>query len=283
MKYKFIALLSLVALLFVGCAEQNTVPSNTIFVSIAPLKPLIEGIVGDSFEVKVLVPQGASPETFEPSPKQLREVEKSRLLFSTGLLDFESNLIARIAKREQVIELHHGIKLIAGTCSHAGHCGHSHGIDPHIWCSPKSIAQMADNAYKAILQAMPDSVAYSNNYNELCVKILDLNEEITEICRIASRTSFIIYHPALTYLARDYSLQQIAIENEGKEPSARRLGEVIDIARREGITKILYQSEFPVSSVEVICQDTGGKAVEINPLAEDIFTNIRNIVTTITE
>ena len=103
------------------------------------------------------------------------------------------------------------------------------------------------------------------------------------MCRHSSRATFVIYHPALTYLARDYGLTQLAIEHEGKEPSAKRLAELIEHARNEGVKHIFYQSEFPASSVEVICQDAGATAVEINPLDEDIFANIRHIVTLITE
>ena len=289
MKHTFIAIISIAIFALAGCSEHKAEQERSIFVSIAPLKPIVEGIVGDDFDIEVLVPQGSSPETFEPKPRDLRKLENARLFFSTGLLDFENTLVKRIVKEEKVVNLSQGIHLLAGSCSHHHdhshrHAeGHAHGIDPHIWCSPKAIGTMADNAYKAIAVAMPDSVKYSDNYNELCIKILELNEEVMEMCRISPNKVFIIYHPALSYLARDYNLQQIAIEHEGKEPSARRLGEIIDLARKNKIRKILYQSEFPASSVEVICQDIEGEAVEINPLAEDIFTNIRTIVSTITK
>ena len=276
-------------LLFIGCTERKVVVENRVVVSIAPLKPLVESILGDDFEVSVLVPLGASPETFEPTPKQLREVESARFVFGTGLLEFEQELLHRIARNEQIINTSRGIELIAGTCSHAHHnhsnCSHNHahGIDPHIWCSPKSLGKMAENIYRAIACEMPDSVNYDKNYTTLCIRLLELDEEITEACHQSPRSSFIIYHPALTYLARDYGLTQIAVENEGKEPSAKHLARIIEQARTTGIRHIFYQSEFPASSVEIICRDTNATAVEINPLDEDVFENIRHIVTLITE
>jgi zinc transport system substrate-binding protein len=142
---------------------------------------------------------------------------------------------------------------------------------------------MADNAYQAIKQAMPDSTKYAMAYNSLTIKISELNKEVAEMCNKSSRKSFIIYHPALTYLARDYGLTQVAVENEGKEPSAKRLAKIIELARTEGIKHIFYQSEFPATSVEVICKDINATAVEINPLEEDIFSNITNITTQLTE
>jgi len=278
-----------IILLFFGCTERKVVVENRAIVSIAPLKPLVESILGEDFEVSVLVPQGASPETFEPTPKQLREVESARFVFGTGLLEFEQELLHRIARNEQIINLSQGIELIAGTCSHAHHahhdhsCGHAHGIDPHIWCSPKSLGKMAENTYNAISREMPDSTKYAEHYTALCIKLLDLDEEVSELCRQSPHSLFFIYHPALTYLARDYGLTQVAVEHEGKEPSAKHLARIIEQARTEGIKHIFYQSEFPASSVEVICQDINATPVEINPLEEDIFDNIRHIVTLITE
>ena len=286
MKISRIVFVIALALLFVGCAERKVVVENRAVVSIAPLKPLVESILGEDFEVSVLVPQGASPETFEPTPKQLRDIETARFVFGTGLLEFEQELLHRIARNEQIINLSHGIDLIAGTCSHAHHShshNHAHGVDPHIWCSPKSLGKIAENIHNAIAHEMPDSVKYGERYTALCIKLLDLDEEVTEMCCQSSRGTFLIYHPSLTYLARDYGLTQVAIEAEGKEPSAKHLARIIEQARTEGVKHIFYQSEFPASSVEVICQDIGATAVEINPLEENIFENIRHIVTLITE
>lgn len=285
-------LILIVATIFIGCAERKITIEDRAIVSIAPLKPLVEGILGEDFEVSVLVPQGASPETFEPTPKQLREVESARFVFGTGLLEFEQELLHRIARNEQIVNLSQGIELIAGTCSHAHHnhsnhsnCSHdhAHGIDPHIWCSPKALGKMAENMYNAIARSMPDSVNYDKNYTTLCIRLLELDEEVTELCRQSPRKTFFIYHPALTYLARDYGLTQVAIEHEGKEPSAKHLARIIEQARAEEVKHIFYQSEFPASAVEVICKDTNTNAVEINPLEEDIFANISKIATLITE
>ena len=144
---------------------------------------------------------------------------------------------------------------------------------------------MARNAYNAIIREMPDSVKYKMAFNDLIIRISDLNMEVAKKCFAEDKKdiAFVIYHPALSYLARDYQLTQIAIENEGKEPSAKHLARIIEQARAKGIKHILYQSEFPASSVEIICKDIDATAVEINPLDENILDNIRHIVTLITE
>ena len=286
MKAKIFLRITLFAILlcnFIGCKSRDIEVENCTVVSIAPLKPLVQEILGDDFEVIVLVPQGASPETFEPTPKQLQKVEKARFVFGTGLLEFEQELLNRVARKEQIINLSHGIETIGGCCSHSHHHGHSHGVDPHIWCSPKSLITIAGNMHNAIHGEMPDSTKYTERYNVLNAKLLELDKEVADMCNSSSHKSFLIYHPALTYLARDYGLTQVAIENEGKEPSPKRLNNIIRQARQDGVKHIFYQSEFPASSVEVICSDIGASAVEINPLAENIIDNIRRITTLITE
>lgn len=281
---KYLFIYTAAAMIFVACGGKKSSDKDIIYVSIAPIKPIVEAIVGDDFEIKVLVPAGASPETFEPIPKQFVELNKANLVFGTGVLDFEKSLLQRIHNQSKVIDLSCGIELIEGSCSHAHHSHHCHhGIDPHIWCSPKSLAIMATNAYNAIVAAMPEATDYADNYTVLADRILALDEEVAELCKASSLPYFIIYHPALTYLARDYNLEQIAIEDEGKEPSAKHISQIIDLARNNGIKRVFYQQEFPESSVEVICEDIGAQSVAINPLAEDIFDNIRQIAYLITE
>ena len=282
---KRILYLFIYIVLAVSCAgNKNQSDEKVIYVSIAPIKPIVEAIVGDDFTVEILVPAGASPESFEPTPKQFIALNKAQLVLGTGLLDFEQQLLKRIHNQNKVVDLSRGIITISGSCSHTHHGKHCHhGIDPHIWCSPKSLSIMARNAHNAIVAAMPDSVQYTAAYSALSERITTLDNEVAELASNASLPYFIIYHPALTYLARDYGLEQIAIENDGKEASAKRLAQIISKARVDGIKSVFYQSEFPESSVQIICEDIGANAVEINPLAEDIFTNIRDIARLITE
>ena len=93
---------------------------------------------------------------------------------------------------------------------------------------------------------------------------------------------FIIYHTALTYYARDYGIRQVAIEADGKEPSAKQLTQVIRQAREDGVRRILYQSQFPASAVEIIARDIDAEYVEVDPLREDAIANIDAITDIIT-
>ncbi len=148
-----------------GCSTAERPNARTMFVTIAPLRTLVETIVGDDFRVEVLVPDGASPETFEPTPRQFIALNEARKVFSVGLLDFETALTARLADTSALVHLARGIETIAGSCSHAHPTHrHAHGVDPHVWTSPRELGIMASNAYEAIRRTFPDSAKYERNY-----------------------------------------------------------------------------------------------------------------------
>lgn len=263
--------------LCINCTTHNEPTSREEFcVTILPLRSLVEQITEEDFPVDVLVPPGASPETFEPTPKQIARLRNSRLIFSVGLLDFERTMLAKSADSSRLIDLSRGIDLITGSCTHDDKY-HPHGIDPHVWLSPRELRIMAANAYAAIHDLYPDSTRYTANYQQLDTTLTRLDSTLAaEIARSGVR-SLLIYHPALTYYARAYSLEQIAIEAEGKEPSARRLAELIRRAREEQIHSVFHQSQFPASTVETISRDIAGRPVSFDPLAEEVIENLKQI------
>lgn len=274
-----------------SCAGQPRTEETILYVSIPPLKEIVGGIVGDDFPIEVLLPPGASPETYEPTPRQFVGLNRAELIFNVGWINFETTLLRKIDRRDKIVELSRGIEPIAGSCAHehthtATHPSHTgcetetggaHGVDPHMWTSPRALQRMAANAYEAIRRAYPDSTKYTRNYERLQKRLAALDERTSEKLARHGAKRFIIYHPALTYYARDYGLEQIAIETEGKEPSARRLGILIRQARGQGIRKILYQSQFPASVVETVARDIDATPVAIDPLREDVIDNIDSI------
>ena len=273
----------LIAILCGGCTSRRPADGEPLYVSILPLRSLVQGIVGDDFDIEVLVPPGASPDTFEPTPRQFVGLNKARMVFNVGLIDFETTLLAKVEDQAKVVDLSRGIELIAGTCSHGSHGHtHTHGIDPHVWTSPRALQKMAENAYEAIREAYPDSVKYETNYRLLQQELKALDERTAARIAASDVEYFIIYHPALTYYARDYGLRQIAIEADGKEPSAKQLTQLIRQAREDGVRRILYQSQFPASAVEVIARDIDAEYAEVDPLREDVIANIEEITGIIT-
>lgn len=270
-----------------ACSQQPQKQQvKSIYVSILPLKYIVQNIVHDDFQIKVLVPAGASPETFEPTPKQFVELNRARFIFNVGLIDFENSLLDKINNPDKIVDLHTGIQLIEGACSHGSHQAgdhHAHGVDPHVWTSPKALKIMARNAFEAIQRAFPDSTKYADAYKRLQQQLEDLDNRTHDKIKRSGVEAFIVYHPALTYYARDYGIRQMTIETDGKDPSARQLAELIRTARQYGINKVFYQNQFPKSVVEVIANDMEAQYIEIDPLDEQVVGNIDRITDLIVE
>ena len=290
---KNIFALLIITTLLSACSGTRNNTTTHISVSIEPIKYITEQITGKDFAINALVPSGASPETYEPTASQMQKTANALVYINIGLLDFEKNLSDGIKSNSpdvKILELSKGIDLIDEKDSHNnneddknsesmtgndahGHA-HAHGVDPHIWSSPKNIKQMARTIYEFIIDMYPDSTKYTSNYNHFISRLDSLDNSLANMFSgNSAKKVFIIYHPALSYLARDYGLEQICVEDEGKEPSASHIREIIENARKNGITKLFYQKQFSKNSVDAISEELGISAVEIDPLAGNVIDN----------
>lgn len=271
-----IATFIICALLIIGCTTKSDSDKKTIFVTITPMQSIIEEITAGDFDIEVIVPKGASPETFEPTPKQVTSFSDAELIFSTGIIDFEQSLVERISGDAEVVNLSNGIELIAGSCSHGNH-KHKHGVDPHIWTSPRALRTMVTNAHKAIMAHYPDSVKYTEATERLLERINKLDNYCATRIKAEGVEAMMIYHPAYTYYARDYGIEQIAIEHDGKEPSLRQTTALIEKAKEHGVKAILRQPQYSEDKVRAIANDAGAEIITTDPLAEDILGEIERV------
>ena len=264
------------ALLTIGCATKSDCNKKTIYVTITPMQSIIEEITAGDFDVEVIVPKGASPETFEPTPKQVTAFSNAEFIFSTGLIDFEQSLTSRINGDAELVNLSEGIELIAGSCSHGNH-QHKHGVDPHIWTSPRALRTMVAKAHDAIMAHYPDSVKYTEATERLLERIAELDNYCATRIETEGVEAMMIYHPAYTYYARDYGIKQIAIEHDGKEPSLRQTTALIETAKSHGVRTILRQPQYSEDKVRAIANDAGAEIITTDPLSEDILSEIERV------
>ncbi len=273
-KKLFLAITAFSLLFVFSCGNKTEVNPNLVYVSIEPQKYIVDRIVDTLLTVEVLLPQGANHETFEPTAKQLRALSGSSLYLSIGLLDFERSLLSKLKSQNsgtEFVNLSEGLSLLEGTCSHGhthdhGH-SHSHGIDPHVWLSAVEMATMARTIQIKLSEKFPQHTqAFTENADKLLLEIDSLHNHLTRAFANTSTRKFIVYHPAFTYLARDYNLVQLSLEEEGKSPSISHMKSVLSQAKSEGIKTIFIQKEFDTAIAAVAASDFGGKAEAINPL-----------------
>ena len=248
--------------------------------SIDPLRFITEQITGNDFEIQVLVPPGSSPETYEPTSAQMMQTAHSKAYIEIGLLDFEINLEQAIRENMPQVTLIKSSDRVPLLAEHCGHTHndeeHVHGVDPHIWLSPTRLKIIAENIYNGLSAIYPDSLKYKANYSTFCKRIDSLDRSLDTLLTPEKR-GFLIYHPALTYLAADYGQTQISVEVEGKEPSPAYLSRLIDSAKALNINKILYQKQFNKSTVEAVAEELDLTPVAIDPLAENVIENIESL------
>jgi zinc transport system substrate-binding protein len=276
-------LLHCFALLLLSCAGKP-VQERKITVTIEPQRYFAEAIVDTLFTVETLIPSGVSPETYDPSPVQMLRLARSRAFFYVGGLGFETAWIDKLKANNPAVRFYRTDLNINPTTYEAGSSkteenhNHNFGNDPHVWVSPLNAITIVENMYSALAETDPENrETYLTNTQKIYRKIIETDTRIKEILKNSTQKSFIIFHPSLTYFARDYGLTQYAIESDGKEPSPEQLQQLILTARREGIRTVFIQQEFDSRNAEIIAKETGCRLVKINPLSYQWHDELLNI------
>jgi zinc transport system substrate-binding protein len=271
MRYKVYPIV-FVVVLFAACHGPSQIKkSNAINVSIEPQKYLIDKISGGKFAVNVIVNSGQNHETYEPTPQQMVQLEQSDLYLVVSQNGFDNQWAHNLKSRNQqmeIIDLSTGIEPLVGDhdCSGHNHDHHS-SMDPHLWVSPSTMKVLAYNTYK-VLRAnfAADSLLLDRGYDLLSAEIDSVdNLYKTQLQPFAGKT-FMVYHPVLGYVARDYGLMQLPIELEGKEPSVEDIKLLIERAREQKVNLIFVQKEFDTRNAALIAEETGASIETLNPL-----------------
>jgi zinc transport system substrate-binding protein len=271
----------LIIIVIASCGRQsNNSNERIITVSIAPFKYFIEAIAGNDFKVNVMVPAGSDPHVYEPFPEQINNLRKSVGYISNGYLGFEMNWLDRFYETNRTMKkLSLGNNIVPITGEHHHEDEHVEGADPHYWVSPKCASVMAGDIKDFLTQLNPsESVKYETNYQALLLKIQAIDIKAKELFGSVKQKSIMIYHPNLAYLARDYTLTEISVEYEGKEPSPSRLRELIDLARRDSLKTIFIQREYDTKNANAIAGEIGAKLIVIDPLSADWLTATTDII-----
>ncbi|OGR38259.1 MAG: hypothetical protein A2051_13450 [Desulfovibrionales bacterium GWA2_65_9] len=257
---------------------------------VAPVDYFARKIGGALIQTVVLVPAGADAHTYEPKPSQMRALSGAALYLSAGL-EFENAWEPRLKaanRKLAFVHLEKGLALLPMPDGHDGHHkagakgghGHEAETDPHVWVSPANVRHMAAHITEALSKADP---AHAKDYaanmavfaNEINAVDADLRAVFNGVPE--GRRSFLVFHPAWSYLARDYGLTQTAIEFEGKEPSPRRLAAIVAQARATGTRVIFVQPQMSRRTAESIAQALGARVLVADPLAADWAANLRSV------
>ncbi len=269
---KKILILFLMTISLIGTVSCDDILTDNekpiVAVSIIPQAAFVKAIAGDKVEVITIIPPGFSPGNYEPSARTMEEMSHASVYFTIGVPTEAGNILPDI----EDIEVVHLETLVAETYPDLTF---TEGRDPHIWLSIKRVKLMVEIIADKLAEIDPENASlYQINANIFIAELNGTNAEIEEIFSDVTMNKFIVFHPAFAYLADEFGLEMIALEEDGKEATAAHLQEVIDLATLYEIGYVFHQAEIDASQVQSFAEEINAEVVTLYPLSEDYCANL---------
>ena len=264
----------------------------TVITSIHPLYALTQEIAGEYADIVRLLPPGASPHTFDPTPRDIAQLETADLLIMNGALD---EWLARMSEAvnadaplfELIAEL--DFEPLEGHDNHGDggegeehkdeeneevhdvdHDNHDHGgVNPHLWLEPTLMAQAAPLIAVQLAELDPENAqTYQTNAERLVGELNALDAELRKMLEPVAGAAFVPFHDAWPYFARHYGLD-LVVEIEpapGREPSPAYIAEALELIEGSGARAIFGEVQLPPRPAEVVAESAGLPLYLLDPL-----------------
>lgn len=250
-----------------------------VLVSIAPVASMVEQLGGDLIDVHTLLPPGADPHHYAPTPRRIRALADADLLVWAGA-PFEHAWRERVrAVNSQAVQ-----QVLADAPDHY-HEAHAHEEeDPHVWTSPAQLRAMALQVRDQLITLRPmQAEALRLRHQNVDGRLAALQQQLTTRLQGSKQHYFLVFHPSWGYFAREFGLTQLSIEEAGKGPGARALAKRIDQARRLGIKHVFVQPQFDRRAAAVVANALDAEVVELDPLSADMPKALLQLATVISQ
>ncbi len=231
-----------------------------VVASIFPIADIARQVGGDLVQVSVLLPSGASPHTFDPSPREMRMLSEADAFFAIGLglEHWAGDLVHATAAGERLFVVSEGIPLLGGDPP-----------NPHVWLDPlgaKVIAATIARAYSTLLPKRQAVIAAREQ--RYLAELDDLHAWILSRTTSLTTRRFLAFHPAWVYLAERYGLEQVAVVEEfpGKEPSPRYLARLVKLVRDSAVSALFVEPQLNPRAAEALAREAGIGVAVIDPL-----------------
>ncbi|MGB3750047.1 MAG: zinc ABC transporter substrate-binding protein [Arcobacteraceae bacterium] len=261
-----------------------------VVVSIPPQKSYVEEIGGDLVDITLMAPIGTNPNYYEPKRSQMVAIGKADVYFTIGG-NFEKAWLPKIKNQNKEMEIFDcsiGIQRLDMKFNKKSKKISSiqkPRKDVHVWTTPKNIAIIGKNIYETLVRYdQKNKEQYKKNYEAFLEKTQKTDAKIRTIFKdLEKDTTFMVYHPAWGYFSKEYHLEQIPIEIEGKEPKPRELKKMIEKGRNAQVKAILTQPEFSTKGAELIANELNIKVLKISPINPQWSENLIKLANAIAE
>ncbi|AJF65099.1 metal ABC transporter substrate-binding protein [Streptomyces vietnamensis] len=259
-------------------ADKGSGGKLDVVASFYPMQYLAEQIGGGHVAVNTLTKPGVEPHDLELKPRQIGALgEADVILYLKGIQPAVDDAIAQAGVKNTVDAA--GLTTLEEHGTEVGHdhggeeAGHDHaseaGADPHIWLDPVKYAEVAKGVGSALEKADPDHAAdYKKNTEALVKKLGDLNTEFETGLKNTATKTFITTHSAFGYLAERYGLEQEGITgiDPESEPSPARVKELQDIAKKDKVSTVFFETLASDKTAKTLAGDTGLRTDVLDPL-----------------
>ena len=249
-----------------ACEGQSTSPETApvILASATFLADIAQNIAGDRVKVESLLPVGADPHSYQPTPQDVTKIAQSKLLIINGAEyeHFLESLFESAGGEREVIEASAGVS--PGTDA-----GNEYGIDPHFWLDPNHVIVYVENIREGLTHFDPDGAAmYQSNAETYVAQLIGLdawtNEQVAQIP--PERRLLVTNHEALSYFADRYGFTIIGAVLPGvssdASPSAELMAGLIDLIKSSGTPAIFLDEVENPALAQQIADETGVKIVD---------------------
>jgi zinc transport system substrate-binding protein/manganese/iron transport system substrate-binding protein len=261
-----LAIATVAALLLVA-ADSSTGASGEqvkVAATIFPLYDIARSVAGSVAEVVLVLPPGASPHTFEPTPASVRALSGAQVLFVIGHgLDDWGVRLARGAGVAHVVRVDPGIALRRANAEARGR------VDPHYWLSAENAKAIARTVAADLARLAPGRHAEIERSLATCLARLDAADtEVRELLADLASRRIATFHDAFGYFATAYGLEVAAVFEPyaGLEPSPQFVVEFQRKIRASDVRVVFTEPQLSVDSLRPIARDLGVTLAILDPL-----------------
>jgi ABC-type Zn uptake system ZnuABC Zn-binding protein ZnuA len=258
-----ILLLFIVVTACAPLASSDPQTDPVVLTSTTFLTDIARNVAGDRLKVESLLPVGADPHSYQPTPQDVARIEQSKLLIINGAEyeHFLESLLENAGGERQLVEAAAGLSPRTKAES-------EHGVDPHLWLDPNNVIAYVENIREGLTHYDPDGAAiYKSNADAYTAELKDLdiwiNEQVAQIP--SERLLLVTNHEALGYFAERYSFTVVGtvIESFSSDasPSAQQMAALVDQIKSSGAPAIFLDTSDNPALAQQIAAETGVSVV----------------------
>ena len=241
---------------------EETSSKLKVMTSFYPMFDFASKVGGDKVEVTNMTPAGTEPHDWEPSAKDITQLEKADVFIYNGadMEHWTDDVLNTLDSKEiTVVEASKGIDLLK----------EGKNYDPHVWLNPLNAKKEMENIKDALVKAdKKNKDYYEKNYKTYAKKFDTLDSEYSTTLSTVKNKNLIASHEAFGYLCEAYSLKQIGIEglSPDSEPDAAKMKEIIRFAKKNNVKTIFFEELVSPKVSETIAKELGAEAKVLDPI-----------------